>query len=103
MSRDDAFDRAKFPDSFYQGIIVRLDRARGRGLIRAMSGREIAFQFPFVTVLGAPIGGPMAGIELLHEGDRVGFDVGWLSRGLVVTSIKPEHAAGNLAPDSKDS
>jgi len=31
----------------------------------------------------------MPGIELLKEGDRVGFDVGWTSSGLRVTTIKP--------------
>ena len=29
------------------------------------------------------------GIEMLREGDTVGFDVGWTSKGLCITSIKP--------------
>ena len=57
-----------------------LERGRGSGLIRSMSGREIPFQFPFVQVVGAPLGGKMPGIQLLREGARVGFDVGWTSR-----------------------
>ena len=37
------FDRERFPDRFYPGVIVLLDRVRGRGLIRAYSGREIRY------------------------------------------------------------
>ncbi len=85
----DEYDSAKFPDNFYQGIIIRLERGRGSGLIRSMSGREIPFQFPFVQVVGAPLGGKMPGIQLLREGARVGFDVGWTSKGLRVTTIRP--------------
>jgi hypothetical protein len=66
-----------------------LDAIRGRGVIRSHSGREIRFQFPFVSVVGAQIGGRTPGIELLHEGDSVGFDVGWTSHGLRVTTIRP--------------
>lgn len=84
-----AFDRERFPDAFYPGVIVLLDRVRGRGMIRAYSGREIRFEFPFVSVVGAALGGRTPGIELLHQGDRVGFDVGWTSKGLRVTTIKP--------------
>jgi len=85
----DEFDSEHFPGNFYSGLIVILDRARGRGLVRSRSGREIPFQFPFVTVTGAPIGGRAPGIESLHEGDSIGFDVGWTSKGLRVTSIRP--------------
>jgi hypothetical protein len=85
----EAFDRDRFPDGFYPGVIVFLDRVRGRGVIRSHSGREIRFEFPFVSVAGAAFGGRMPGIDLLHQGDRVGFDVGWTSKGLRVTTIKP--------------
>ncbi|MBV8357156.1 MAG: hypothetical protein JO189_04360 [Deltaproteobacteria bacterium] len=85
----EAYDRERFPDGFYQGLIVSLDRVRGRGIIRSHSGREIRFEFPFVSVVGAPLGGRAPGIELLRQGDRVGFDVGWTSKGLRVTTIKP--------------
>ena len=84
-----AFDRERFPDGFYPGVIVSLDRVRGRGIIRSYSGRELRFEFPFVSVVGAAIGGRSPGIELLDHGDRVGFDVGWTSKGLRVTKIKP--------------
>ena len=82
-------DDGRLAGNFYSGLIVFLDRARGRGTIRSWSGREIHFEFPFVSVAGAPIGGRAPGIELLRQGDRVGFDVGWTSKGLRVTLIKP--------------
>ncbi len=75
--------------NFYRGLIVFLDRVRGRGTIRSYSGREIHFQFPFVQVVGAPIGGRAPGLDRLRQGDRVGFDVGWTSKGLRVTLINP--------------
>ena len=87
------FDPERFPHNFYEGIIVRLDRGRGWGWIRSPNGREIPFQFPFVSVIGAPVGGRMPGIDLLHPGDRVGFDIGWTSKGLRVTVIKPAAAS----------
>jgi hypothetical protein len=35
----------------------------------------------------------MPGVELLHEGDTIRFDVGWTSKGLRVTTIKPASSA----------
>ena len=84
----DVFDE-RFPGNFYHGVIISLNRAMLRGKVRSDSGREISFQFPYVAVVGAPLGGRAPGIDLLHVGDRVGFDVGWSSKGLVVTKIKP--------------
>jgi len=78
-----------FPDNFYRGVIVSLNRATLKGMLRSDSGREIRFQFPYVEVVGAPLGGPAPGMDMLHVGDRVGFDVGWSSKGLVITKIKP--------------
>jgi len=95
---DDTFDSERFPDNFYKGLIVFLDRIRGRGVIRSFSGREIPFEFPFVSVVGAPIGRKRAGIELIKEGDSVGFDVGWTSSGLRVTRIKPPTATPEDSP-----
>lgn len=34
-------------------------------------------------------------MELLKEGGRVGFDVGWTSKGLRVTTIKPLEHTGS--------
>ena len=96
------FDAERFPDNFYRGMIMRLDRSRGRGLVRSHSGKEIPFEFPFVTVVGAGIGGRMPGIELLSEGASVGFDVGWTSRGLRVTVISPKSpSAGSKEPGTE--
>ncbi|MGH7779769.1 MAG: hypothetical protein ACREQR_08070 [Candidatus Binataceae bacterium] len=89
----DEFDSARFPGNFYQGMILRLDRARGHGIVRSHSGREVEFEFPFVQVIGAGLGGRMPGIELLTEGDVIGFDVGWTSKGLRVTTIRPRDSA----------
>jgi hypothetical protein len=47
---------------------------RGRGAVRSHQGREVLFEFPFVGVAGAPLGGRFPGIDLLSEGDSVGFD-----------------------------
>jgi hypothetical protein len=87
----DDFEGDRYPGNFYQGMILSLDRARGRGVVRSHSGREVPFQFPHVRVVGAGIGGQMPGIELLREGDVVGFDVGWTSGGLRVTTIQPRN------------
>ncbi len=96
----DGFDSQRFPGNFYQGTLVRLDRNRGRGAVRSQSGREIRFQFPYVEVVGAPLGGNFPGIDLLREGDHVGFDVGWTSSGLRVTKLKPLSSAPT--PSSAD-
>jgi len=85
----DEFDSEHYPGNFYQGIIVRLDRSRGKGIVRSTRGRDISFEFPFVAVVGAGIGGRMPGIEMLKEGERVGFDVGWTSKCRRITTIKP--------------
>jgi hypothetical protein len=98
VNMTDAFDAERFPDNFYRGMIMRLDRARGRGVVRTNQGREVVFQFPFVEVAGAPPGGRFPGIDLLHEGDGIGFDLGWTSKGLRVTVIKPAHAPANEQP-----
>jgi hypothetical protein len=84
----DVFDE-HFPDNFYLGVIISLNRATLRGVVRSDSGREMRFQFPYVAVVGAPTGGHAPGMDLLHVGDRVGFDVSWSSKGLVVNTIKP--------------
>jgi hypothetical protein len=95
----DEFDAERFPGNFYRGMIMRLDRARGRGAVRSHQGREVPFEFPFVEVAGAPLGGRFPGIDLLSEGDSVGFDVGWTSGGLRVTVIKPARSPRDAAPD----
>jgi hypothetical protein len=66
--------------------------------MRSHQGREVLFEFPFVEVAGAPLGGHFPGIDLLSEGDSVGFDVGWTSGGLRVTVIKPSRPPRDALP-----
>lgn len=70
-------------DNFYQGIIERVNWGHENGVVRSGNGREIPFDFAFVTVVGE-----QRRVESLRAGMRVGFDVGWTSRGLRVTTLK---------------
>lgn len=65
---------------FYAGIIKRLYPGAGMGVVRSSTGREIPFAAAHVIVTG-----PVHRFEDLREGMRVGFDVGWTSKGLRVT------------------
>jgi hypothetical protein len=70
--------------SFYAGVITRVYYGSETGLLRSdASGREYRFKAPFVDIRG-----PIPRVDGLREGMRVGFDVGWTSRGLVVSVIK---------------
>lgn len=72
------------PDQYYRGVITRVYYGSESGTLRAdASGREYRFKFPFVDVRG-----PIPRIDGLREGMRVGFDLGWTSRGLRVSLIK---------------
>jgi hypothetical protein len=53
------------------------------GVVRAESGREIPFSFEFVVLLGEA-----KKPADLKEGQEVGYDLGWTSKGLRVTKIK---------------
>lgn len=70
-------------DRFYQGVISRVHWGRETGAVLSRNGREIEFEFPFVTMIG-----DYRRVESLRAGMRVGFDVGWTSRGLRVTTLK---------------
>lgn len=76
----------------YTGRVTRFSAPRGVGAIRSDAGREVAFDVRFLEVAGAGRGDFAR--DALEEGMRVGFDVGWTSRGLRVTWIRP------LAPDA---
>ncbi len=71
-------------DRFYQGVIQTITWGNETGVVRSNSGKTFPFVFDYVTLLGAP----RHDIRFLFEGMRVGFDVGWTSRGLRVTVIK---------------
>jgi len=94
-AEDDGFaaaDSVEHPDavvgSYYRGVLIRLSHGLELGTVRSASGREIPFHFGHVVVIGE---GGAAG---LTQGQVVGFDVGWTSRGLVVTRIRPMEAPG---------
>jgi hypothetical protein len=76
-------DAAPAEDRFYQGIIARVNWGSETGVVLSRNGREIEFEFPFVTMIGG-----YRRVESLRTGMRVGFDVGWTSRGLRVTTLK---------------
>ncbi len=71
----------------YVGRVVRFSPPRGVGAIRSDTGREVGFDVRFLEVAGVGRG-KRAG-EMIEEGLRVGFDVGWTSRGLRVTWMRP--------------
>jgi hypothetical protein len=77
-------DEERSGDRFYRGVIRKISWNTETGVIRSDSGRDIPFVFPYVTLLGAP----RHDIRFLYEGMRVGFDVGWTSKGLRATVIK---------------
>ena len=80
---DDNPEAAGTPDRFYHGVVSRLFPSNNMGLIRGQSGREVPFVYNQVILLGE-IKKP----QDLKEGRRVGYDLGWTSRGLRVTKIK---------------
>jgi hypothetical protein len=83
----------------YLGWVARFSPGRGVGAIRSESGREVVFDLRFVRLAG---GGPgERARDRLHEGDRIGFDVGWTSRGLRVTWIRPLDEAAPAATPTR--
>ena len=62
---------------------MRLHPGSRGGLLRTGNGREVPFVMPDVQILGTT-----QGFAALREGMRVGFDLGWTSRGLRVTTIR---------------
>ncbi len=76
-------DAAESSDKYYRGTVHKLSRSAQRGTIRSASGRNIPFMFMHVTMVG-----PHQRFEDLHEGQEVGYDVSWTSRGLRVSVIR---------------
>ena len=70
-------------DKFYHGTILKVLRGSRSGVLRSGTGREIPFVFLHVTMVG-----PLRRFDDLREGMRVGYDVGWTSKGLRVTVIR---------------
>lgn len=67
---------------FYRGQLLKLQRGRQRGVLRAANGKEIPFEFLHTVLAGD------RRWDDLREGMEVGYDVGWTSHGLRVTLIK---------------
>ncbi|OGQ48992.1 MAG: hypothetical protein A3I10_04250 [Deltaproteobacteria bacterium RIFCSPLOWO2_02_FULL_57_26] len=78
---DSKAERSK--DLFYHGSISKLFPSNNMGLVRTESGREVPFSFQFVELLGE-----VKSPSELQEGQEVGYDLGWTSKGLRVTKIK---------------
>jgi hypothetical protein len=71
-------------DRYYRGVITRVYYGSESGTLRSeATGREYAFRYPLVAILGA-----IPRIDGLREGMAVGFDLGWTSRGARVTVIR---------------
>jgi hypothetical protein len=95
-------------DNFYHGVISKIFWSNETGVIHSDSGKEVPFIFAFVTLLGAP----RQDINFLRPGMRVGFDVGWTSKGLRASTIKiydlyqddiaPEHSDGPSSSSDVD-
>lgn len=84
MSRpDEVAGSGEKRDLFHHGVISKLFPSNSMGLVRTESGREVAFSFELVVLLG-----DVKNPNDLKEGQEVGYDLGWTSRGLRVTKIK---------------
>ena len=71
-------------ESFYKGVISRINLGDETGIVLSDSGKEFPFVFPFLRIIGAP----QLDIRYLTEGMRVGVDGGWTSKGLRISAIK---------------
>ena len=71
-------------ERYYRGVITRVHYGSESGTLTSEStGREYYFKHPFVQIIG-----PIPRVDGLREGMRVGFDLGWTSRGIRVTVIR---------------
>ena len=70
-------------DLYYHGVIAKLFPRNNMGVVRTESGREIAFSYSLVVVVGES-----KSPNDLKEGQKVGYDLGWTANGLRVTKIK---------------
>ena len=84
MTDGSADDPGAASERYYRGTITRVYYGSETGTIRSdASGREYRFKAPFVDIRGV-----IPSVSGLREGMRVGFDVGWTSSGLIVTTIR---------------
>ncbi len=71
------------PDLYHHGVITKLFPSNNTGIVRTESGRELPFSYEFVILCGEA-----KTVQDLHEGDPVGYDLGWTSSGLKITKLK---------------
>ena len=84
MPTDDETTSGSPRERFYRGVVSRVYSVSESGTVTsAASGREYHFKAPLVQILG-----PIHGVDGLREGMEVGFDLGWTSRGLQITTIR---------------
>jgi hypothetical protein len=95
-SAEDSQERPEKRDLFHQGVISKLFPSNNMGLVRTESGREVPFSFEFVVLLGEA-----KKPADLSEGQEVGYDLGWTSKGLRVTTIKAYPAPTPAADDPR--
>jgi hypothetical protein len=70
--------------AYYRGVISRVFYGSESGTLTSeTSGRTYQFRHPSVRIIG-----PIPRVDGLREGMRVGFDLGWTSRGLRVSVIR---------------
>lgn len=67
---------------FYRGTIRNLHRSPERGVIHTVSGRRIPFVMSYVRFSGRPIT-----FRDLYDGQQVGYDLTWTSRGRRISAI----------------
>ena len=71
-------------ESYYRGVISRVFYGSESGTLTSeTTGKTYHFRQPSVRIIG-----PIPRVDGLREGMRVGFDVGWTSRGLRVSVIR---------------
>ena len=76
-------DAGESSEKYYRGVILKLSRDAKRGTVRSASGRNIPFIFMHVTMVG-----PHHRFDDLREGQEIGYDVSWTSKGLRVNVIR---------------
>jgi len=76
-------ETGELADRYYRGTVHKLSRSAQRGTIRSATGRNIPFMFMHVTMVG-----PHRRFEDLREGQEIGYDVSWTSKGLRVSVIR---------------
>ena len=81
-SPDETLKAEEKKDLFHHGVISKLFPTNNMGLVRTESGREIPFSFEYVIISGEA----QKPADLM-EGQEVGYDLGWTSKGLRVTKI----------------